>query len=212
MSDKQTFCLAHKTARDGAINAVMHAPDGYYCEIKEPSRTLEQNAKFWPMLHDISKQVCWYGNWLTPDEWKDFSVFKEWYDENYYTVDGYKIHLDKDILVKGNKVYSPSTCVFVPDVINTLIIKKDCNRGKYPVGVFYHKRDCKYRSQCSDSDIVTKKRINKHIGNFDSPEEAFYAYKKFKENRIKQVAYFFKDKIPSVLYNALIEYTVDIDD
>jgi hypothetical protein len=71
-SDKQIFRLAHKTARDGAIKAVMHAPDGYYCEIKEPSRTLDQNAKFWPMLHDISRQVCWYGNWLTPDEWKDF--------------------------------------------------------------------------------------------------------------------------------------------
>ena len=71
-SDKQIFCLAHKAARDSAIKAVMHAPDGYYCEIKEPSMTLEQNSKMWPMLQDIARQVCWCEFWMTDEEWKDF--------------------------------------------------------------------------------------------------------------------------------------------
>lgn len=39
--------------------------------LKRPSRTLDQNAKLWPMLTDISRQVDWYGERLTPEEWKD---------------------------------------------------------------------------------------------------------------------------------------------
>jgi len=35
-----------------------------------PRRSLDQNSKLWPMLNDVSKQVEWYGHWLTPEEWK----------------------------------------------------------------------------------------------------------------------------------------------
>jgi hypothetical protein len=70
MSDKQIFCLAHKTARDGAIKAVMHAPDGYYCEIKEPSRTLEQNALLHGILTDFERQIIWHGNKFNKVVWK----------------------------------------------------------------------------------------------------------------------------------------------
>jgi hypothetical protein len=75
MSDKQIFCLSHKTAREMAINAVMHAPDGYFCEVKEPSRTLDQNAFQWPYLQGFAEQMQWPVNgamtWLSSDEWKD---------------------------------------------------------------------------------------------------------------------------------------------
>ena len=50
-----------------------YVPDGYVCEIKESTRTTEQNSLLWPLLTEVSKQVDWYGNKLTPDEWK--SVF-----------------------------------------------------------------------------------------------------------------------------------------
>ncbi len=39
-------------------------------EIKEAKRSLEQNARMWAMLADVSKQVDWYGRKLTPEEWK----------------------------------------------------------------------------------------------------------------------------------------------
>ncbi len=39
-------------------------------EIKPATRSLEQNARLWAMLSDISKQVDWYGRKLTPDDWK----------------------------------------------------------------------------------------------------------------------------------------------
>ena len=40
-------------------------------EVRAETRSLEQNARLWAMLADISKQVEWYGHRLTPDEWKD---------------------------------------------------------------------------------------------------------------------------------------------
>jgi hypothetical protein len=68
---KQLFRLAHDVARQRAIQAVQQAPADWIVEVKEPTRSLDQNAKLWPMLEDISKQVVWYGQKLTKEEWKD---------------------------------------------------------------------------------------------------------------------------------------------
>lgn len=68
---KQFFIIAHDTARQRAASAVMSAPEGFIVEIKEPNRSLEQNSKLWALLHDLSRQVNWYGQKLTGDEWKD---------------------------------------------------------------------------------------------------------------------------------------------
>lgn len=72
MSDKKIFRFVHTEARRRAAEYCMIAPEGSIAEFKDETRTLEQNAKMWPMLEDISKQVEWYKNWLTRDEWKDF--------------------------------------------------------------------------------------------------------------------------------------------
>lgn len=72
MADKQIFRFVHTEARRRAAAYCMVAPEGSIAEFKDATRTLEQNAKMWPMLEDISKQVEWYKNWLTQDEWKDF--------------------------------------------------------------------------------------------------------------------------------------------
>lgn len=59
-------------ARRNAADYCMTAPDGTVAEFSGENRTKEQNAKLWPMLKDISKQVIWHGYTLTDDEWKDF--------------------------------------------------------------------------------------------------------------------------------------------
>jgi hypothetical protein len=71
MSDKQVFRLVHATARQMASRACIQAPDGYVVEIKPRTRSLDQNAKMWAMLADLSRQVEWYGHRLTSEEWKD---------------------------------------------------------------------------------------------------------------------------------------------
>lgn len=146
------------------------------------------------------------------EEWHNFQNFAKWFDENYYEVDGQKMQLDKDILFKGNKVYSPDTCVFVPQRINTLFTKSDKARGEYPIGVSYKNETNRYRANYSMYDKQTNKKKQKHIGYYNTPEEAFYKYKEFKENYIKEVANEYKDKIPQKLYEAMYNYVVEIDD
>ena len=68
---KRVIILAHQLARRSAIEAVKEAPEGYRVEIRQQTRTLEQNARMWAMLADLSRQVVWHGQRLTPENWKD---------------------------------------------------------------------------------------------------------------------------------------------
>lgn len=145
------------------------------------------------------------------DEWLLFENFEKWFDVNYYFIDNQIMEVDKDILIKNNKIYSPNTSIIVPHEINYLFIKKQNHRGDCPIGVCYHKRDCKYVASCSIL-ISRNNTRRKHLGYFDSKTEAFFAYKNFKETYIKSVANKFKNGIPQKLYNALINYKVEITD
>ena len=140
-------------------------------------------------------------------EWHNFQNFAKWYEENYYEVEGQTMCLDKDIIVKGNKVYSPSTCVFVPQDINKLFTKRDRTRGDLPIGVVYHKQANKYLARCKNGTGTRR-----HLGLYKTPEEAYQVYKVAKEKHIKEVAEEYKDKIPSVLYDAMMNYEVEITD
>ena len=71
MSEKQTFILAHQTARARAIEAIRTAPDGRVVVISQPTRNLAQNARLWVLLEALAQQVNWHGQKLTAEEWKD---------------------------------------------------------------------------------------------------------------------------------------------
>ena len=121
-----------------------------------------------------------------------------------YDLDGWD--LDKDILQKGNKLYSKDACCFVPHEINILLIKRDNHRGEWPVGVCFDKASGKFKAQI---------RINgkkKFLGRFTTPEEAFQAYKTAKEDQIKVVAEKWKHQLDERVFQALMVYEVVIDD
>lgn len=66
------------------------------------------------------------------EEWLIFSNFASWFKEHY--VEGWQ--LDKDILVDGNRIYSPRTCCFVPIEINSIFtnrIKYETKKAKAPL-------------------------------------------------------------------------------
>lgn len=136
------------------------------------------------------------------EEWHNFQNFAKWHEENYYTIENELMCLDKDILIKNNRVYSPKTCVYAPNRINVLFTKSEAARGELPIGVTLHKKRNIYGVKCSGC----------YVGEYKTVAEAFEAYKDFKENIIKQVAEDYKDKIPGILYDAMINYKVDIDD
>lgn len=144
------------------------------------------------------------------EEWMNFQNFAKWYNENYYEIEGDIMCLDKDILVKGNKIYSPNTCIFVPNRINCAFTKSNASRGKYPIGVSFDKKSNKFRAYIDITKLKKKEMI--HLGFFDTIEEAFNTYKIEKEKYIKQIADEYKNRIPKKLYKAMYNYKVEITD
>ena len=141
------------------------------------------------------------------EEWHNFQNFAKWVDDNYYEVEGeYRMELEKDILVKGNKIYSPNTCVFIPRILNTLFIYQKTRSGKYPLGVA--KSGSKFYARVSKNK--NGKAIREESARFDTPQEASKAYKEIKERYIKQVADEYKDKIPKKLYDAMYRWEIEI--
>ena len=69
-------------------------------------------------LHD---RCPTYTDCYVSDDFKDYSKWRKWYDNYQYKHDGWQ--LDKDLLVKGNKIYSSETCVFLPHIINSVLTK-----------------------------------------------------------------------------------------
>jgi hypothetical protein len=141
------------------------------------------------------------------DEWLNFQNFATWFDENYYEIDNLVICLDKDILVKGNKIYSPDNCVFVPKNINSIFIKSNATRGTLPIGVRYNKEEKRYYVYCGNG-----KNGNDFVGGYKNQLDAFNAYKNYKEKIIKQIANEYKEQIPKNLYDAMMMYEVEITD
>lgn len=148
-----------------------------------------------------------YSDCLVSEVWHNFQNFATWYQENYYNVDGQRIQIDKDILQKGNQIYSPETCILVPNEINALMVKRKRQRGDTPIGVYYNKDMGAYVAFC-----WTGGHQKEYLGQYSTQEDAFLAYKKRKEQYIKEIADKYKNKIPQKLYDALYAYEVEITD
>lgn len=155
------------------------------------SRCYNESERYkYPTYKDCS--VC--------KEWHLFSNFKKWFNEHY--VDGW--HLDKDILIKGNKVYSQKTCCFVPNDINSLFAKSNKKRGVCCIGVTKHGNG--FRA------LMMAGGKHERLGTYQTENEAFNVYKKRKEEFIKEKAEEWKDKIAPCVYEALYNYQVEITD
>lgn len=135
-------------------------------------------------------------------KWHNYQNYKIWHKENYYKIKNQTMCLDKDILIKGNKIYSPQTCIFVPQNINKLFVSNKSQRGKYPIGVCTNKtKPNKYFSM-----------VNKKEENFKDVHNTFLWYKINKELYIESIANEYKKFIPNKLYFAMINYKIEIDD
>ena len=140
----------------------------------------------------------------------NFQHMAKWINGNYYEIPGEVMCLDKDILCKGNKVYSRETCIFVPERINKLFTKCDKRRGDSPIGTNPTPSD-NYQVRCSNG---YGEQIR--LGIYSTEEEAFKVYKNYKENLIKEVIDSYEGIIPEPYYSrlktAMYNYKVEIDD
>ena len=141
-------------------------------------------------------------------EWLNFQNFADWcYSQNFFgakDIKGNSYQLDKDLLIKGNKIYSPQHCCFVPNEINVLLINNKRDRGSCPVGVSVNKN--KYLATLSR---VTGKL---YLGRFKSKEEAFLVYKEAKEKHIRETAEKWRGMVDDKVYEAMLRWEIHIDD
>lgn len=177
------------------------------------------NSKEYEAWHDILKRC--YSQKLKEmrptyigveccKEWLIFENFCKWLrkQDNYEKwLNTEKWAVDKDILIKWNKVYSPDTCCLVSPEINSLFTKRQNCRGKLPIGVIRYKN--KYEAQYNNGTGKSK-----HLGYYDTPIEAFQAYKIEKEKHIKEVAIksYNNNDITKRCYEAMMSYVVEITD
>ena len=140
------------------------------------------------------------------DNFLNYAYFYDWCHEQvgFGKVDdkGRYWQLDKDLLFVGNKTYSETACVFVPNEINLFFNNHGNARGEYPVGVYFYKQSGKFKAQCTVNGKL------QHLGYFDTPEEAFAVYKPFKESLCKQLALKWQSEIDERLFNAMMKWSV----
>lgn len=133
------------------------------------------------------------------EEWKTISNFKKWFDANYKK----GFHLDKDIKITGNREYSPEACMYIPPEINMLFTRTRQDKTDLPRGLYYLKRLNKYCVQVS-----VKGKTTKHVGLYDTIEEASAAYKVYKSTHVKEIAdkYYNNGDISEEVYNSIINH------
>jgi len=174
----------YKTKEKGKMTSAYNT----WCKMLERCYSEKFRIKY-PTYKDVT--VC--------EKWHNFQNFAKWFEENY--VEGF--HLDKDILCKNCKIYSPETCCFVPQEINNLFTVRSNYRGDYPIGIL--KRGSMFHCRINKTERI-------FIGSFHTVEEAFQAYKKAKESYIKEIANKYKLKIIEACYKVLINYKIKIND
>ena len=154
----------------------------------------------------LKKKYPTYEGCEVSDNFLHYGYFYEWCNKQIGFGNKYW-QLDKDLLVKGNKVYSENTCVFLPQEINTLLTKREASRGKHLIGVCWHKANKAFMAM-----VNKNKGKQKTLGSFNTELEAFNAYKQAKESFVKEQANKFKSQIDPRAYDALMNYQVEITD
>lgn len=188
----------------------------YYIDKNGKKKATKEYQTWTDMLrrcYDEKYKYYTYNDAVVCDEWLLYDNFYEWlHSQNNFEKWSLleRSALDKDIIIKGNKSYSPETCCLVPHHINSLFTKSDAIRGELPIGVALNSRDCNgyvaYYSN-GNKEIV-------YLGYYYSIEEAFQAYKQNKEETIKRIAKeeYSNGNITEKCYNAMMNYEVEITD
>ena len=192
---------------------------GYLGEGKYKTKENGKNTDEYKIYHDMLRR-CYdpkyqeryptYKGCKVEEYLLNFQHMGEWINDNYYEIPGEKMCLDKDILCKGNKVYSRQTCIFVPERINNLFTKCNKSRGDNPIGTTPNSSG-NYMVQCNNG----YGELN-YLGSYSTKEEAFNIYKEYKEKVIKEVIDSYEGEIPEPHYSrlktAMYTYEVEMDD
>jgi hypothetical protein len=184
--DKIHFNVGYLGAGDYYSISKGYRPESYDVWLNMIRRCYsEKHKELHPAYYNIS-EVC--------AEWHNYQIFAEWYENNKYNANG-RLHIDKDILVKGNKIYSPETCLLVPQRINMIFMTKS-RKDDLPNGIIHNKS--------SNTYVAFYNGIK--YGKYKTLEEAVDEHNRQKRLHIKEVAEEYKNIIPSHVYESLLQW------
>lgn len=143
------------------------------------------------------------------EEWHNFQNFAEWYENNYpKNVENIKLHLDKDLMQIGveSKIYSPETCVFLPQKINSFIASLNKKNRTDRIGV--RKYNKKYVAVIKEFEGG----LPKYLGSYDTLDDASNIYIKERKEQVKKAKKYLLDigitdiRIHNALTNSYPKY------
>lgn len=177
---------------------------GHYLSAVEGKSTKSYNAWHGMLRRVYSSDLERYSTYkdvTVCQEWLNFQNFAQWYEETYYEIEGEQMHLDKDLKSGKSKVYSPETCLFLPQVLNTQLIDRTQKRiNELPSGVHFDTwNPLKYKAKI----LIDGKSLS---STFNKVEEAANWYKEQKTKRVHQLANDLREKLPIIVYNALMNW------
>lgn len=192
-----------KNPYDKTIVGVGYIGDGKYKSWENGKSTLVYaiwKAMITRCYYEKDKDLhpTYYGRCTVCEEWHNYQTFAKWYEEHKYEVKG-RLHLDKDILYPGCNLYSPKTCLLVPQRINELFTISTRKNDGLPQGI-----------RRTKTNRYSVQYCGKNLGLCKTYEEACTKYKEEKERVLKEVAEEYKSKIPMKLYSALVNYDVKV--
>jgi hypothetical protein len=111
------------------------------------------------------------------NQFECFGDFVEWSQQEV----GYKLRenvgkqswaycLEKDILGNGSKIYSPETCLYVPNAVNIFLTARNASRGDYPIGAAWKEKNKKFQAQVRD------RNTSRYLGLHSDPMDAHRAW------------------------------------
>lgn len=122
----------------------------------------------------VGKKDRTYADCEVGEYFSGYQRFAEWHVHQIgYDTEGY--HLDKDLLVAGNRIYTPDVCVLIPHELNAFLLDSAASRGSAPRGVHFNKAHNKYRAYITIGGEQT------HLGYSEEVDEAYEVYVKAKE-------------------------------
>lgn len=183
---------------DITVNGVGYIGEGEYKTKKSPQRHTDAYNTWVTLLYRCycDESTVYYKESTVCEEWLCYQNFAKWYENNKYKVKG-RLHLDKDILCPGNKIYEPNKCLLVPQRINMLFVNPSNNRN-LPNGI--REKSKRYLAKYN----------NKELGVYNTIEEAYKVYSQKKKEEIVKIANEYKSIIPRKVYDALLRYEFDI--
>lgn len=167
-----------KNPYDVTVNGVGYIGVGKYKTTQDdnPKRHTDEYNTWVTMLYRCycDEDTVYFKESSVCKEWLCYQNFADWYSHNKYEVKG-RLHLDKDILFPGNKIYEPDKCILIPQRINMLFMNKT-NKRKLPNGI----------AECVSGYLAQYN--HERIGIYKTLEEAYKVYSDRKKKEIIKVA------------------------